>query len=146
MLQHISGRLREEDNLHIQCRLEKISVGEIAQVIFRLFFGAASSTVTVESSSSFVIDFLPARDFGLGLTLAERRVVIVDILLDDRGFLGSVERVLSSALVSALRLDRPRTLPVTLVASWSTSIGCSSVAGGRRSSVASSFMLRVRLC
>jgi hypothetical protein len=37
----------------------------------------------------------------------------VEALLEDRGFLESVERVLSSVFpVSALRFDRPRTLPV----------------------------------
>ena len=118
----------------------------MAHATLRLFFGAESSAGTTESSSFFVTDFLPARGLGLGLTLAARRVVIVDVLLDDRGFLGSVERVLSTALFSALRFGRPRTLPVTLGESWSTSIGCSSVAGGRRSSVSASFMLRVRLC
>jgi hypothetical protein len=117
-----------------------------AQATLRLFFGAASSVATAESSSFFVTDFLPARDLGLGFTLAARRVVIVDTLLDDRVFLGSVERVLNSVLFSALRFDRPRTLPVTLAESWSTSIGCSSVAEGWRSSVSPSFMLRVRLC
>ena len=118
----------------------------MAQATFRLFLGAASSAGTVESSSFFVEDFLPARGLGLGLTLAARRVVTVDALLDDRAFLGSVERVLSSVLASALRFDRPRTLPVTLAVSWSTSIGCSSATEGWRSSASASFMLRVRLC
>ena len=89
-------------------------------------------------------DFLPARDFGLGLALAARRGV-VEALLDDRGFLESVERVLSTTFVSALRFDRPRTLPVALAASWSTSIGCSSVAGSWWASPLLSFTLSVRL-
>jgi len=64
-----------------------------------------------------VKDLLPARDFDLALTLAARRVVVVEALLEDRSFLESVERVLSSGFpVSALRFDRPRTLPVTLAA------------------------------
>ena len=118
----------------------------MAQATLRLFFGAASSAAAVESSSFFMEDFLPGRDLGLGLTLAARRVVTVDVLLDDRTFLGSVERVLNSVLVSALRFDRPRTLPVRLAASWSTSIGCSWVTEGWRSSRSASLMLRVRLC
>lgn len=118
----------------------------MAQATLRLFFGAASSTATTDSSSFFVKDFLPARDLGLGLTLAARRVVIVVALLDDRGFPGSVERVLSCILFSALRFDRPRTLPMALAVSWSTSIGCSSATGGWRSSASLSLMLRVRLC
>ena len=99
----------------------------IAQATLRLFFGAASSVATVKSSSVFVEDLLPARDFGLALTLAARRVVVVVTLLDERGFRESVERVLNSTFpVSALRFDRPRTLPVTLAESWSTSIAFSS--------------------
>jgi hypothetical protein len=78
-------------------------------------------------------DFLPVRDLGL-------------LLLDDRVIPGSVEQVLDSLLVSALCFDRPRTLPVRLPAeSWSTSIGCSSLAGGWRSSVSPSFMPRVHV-
>jgi len=98
-----------------------------AQATLRLFFGAASSAATVISSSFFVEDLLPTRDFGLALTLAARRVVVVVTLLEERGPRESVERVLSSAFpVSALRFDRPRTLPVTLADSWSTSIAFSS--------------------
>jgi len=82
---------------------------------------------TVGSSSVFETDFLPVRDFGLALTLAARRAVVVVTLLEERGFRDSVERVLNSAFpVSALRFDRPRTLPVTLAESWSTSIAFSS--------------------
>jgi len=74
--------------------------------------------MTVGSSSFFVKDFLPARDFGLALTLAARRVVVVEALLEDRNFLESVERVLSFGFpVSALRFDRPRTLSVRLTVS-----------------------------
>ena len=65
-----------------------------------------------------MVDLLPVRGFGLALTLAARRVVVVETLLEDRGFLDSVERVLSPAFsVCALRLGRPRTLPVTLAMS-----------------------------
>ena len=103
------------------------SRSRIAQATLRLFFGAASSAATVKSSSFFVEDLLPTRDFGLALTLAARRVVVVVTLLEERGFRESVERVLNSAFpVSALRFDRPRTLPVTLADSWSTSIAFSS--------------------
>lgn len=89
-----------------------------AQATLRLFFGAVSSAATVASSSFFVTDLLPTRDFGLGAALAARRVVVVETLLEERGLRDSVERVLSSTFpVSALRFDRPRTPSVTLATS-----------------------------
>ena len=118
-----------DDKVHTHRVVPKIPGLGIAQAILRLFFGAESSVMTVESSSFFVTDLLPVRDLGLALTLAARRVVMVETLLEDRGFPDSVERVLSPVFpVSALRFDRPRTLPITLAESWSTSMGCSSVA------------------
>ena len=97
--------------------LGKVNARSAAQATLRLFFGTASSATTAESSSFFVTDFFPPRDFGLGLTLAARRVVIVDAVLEDRVFLDSVERVLNSVFPSALRFDRPRTLPERLAVS-----------------------------
>ena len=120
VLQHIPTRLRGgDDKVHTYTGLFRKDQGQkSAQATLRLFFGVPLSAGTAGSSSFFMEDLLAARGFGLALTLAARRVVVVEALLEDRSFRGSVERVLSTAFpVSALRFDRPRTLPVALAAS-----------------------------